>query len=76
MNHTYLHFSFLAYNYFYQSAIWYKSHLLSWHIKSSLAAGVFLCLVKKKSQQDSYLKATSVSSRLKMFLLCFYYVIR
>lgn len=64
MNHTYLHFSFLAYNYCYQSAIWYKSHHLSWNIKSP--AGVFLFLVQKKkkktSQLDFYLKA-SVSRR-------------
>lgn len=53
MNHTYLHFSFLAYNYFYQSAIWYKSHLLSWHIKSSLTTGVFLFLISKNITTES-----------------------
>lgn len=55
MNHTYLHFSFLACNYIYKAAIRYRSCLFSWHIKSSLTAGVFLFLLKKSSQQDPYL---------------------
>ena len=69
MNHTYLHFSFLACNYFYQSAMWYKSHLLSWHIKSSLIAGVFLFLVYKS--RDSILISKQHQSAvdvLKMFV--------
>lgn len=57
MNHSYLYPSFVAYNYFYLSTIWYKSHLLSRHIKCS---GVVLFLDFKKSKQNPYLRTTAV----------------
>lgn len=57
MNHIYLYFSFLAYNYICPSAIWYKSRLPSNHIKSSLRQGAFFPpLVLKNSIENLNIK--------------------